>query len=135
MVATELTSDALIADLMTKQEYFAVYDEVYKIFHSTDMILDIVSQSLISQDLLLDFDAIGPFDNSNPDNVADLKLHQDNNDYTFTRLMKTYAEPNAKYRQYYIYTGTPTGNFQGAKWEILLVMLSYMLVLGIRILI
>eukprot|EP01084_Bolivina_argentea_P310206 536741_1 len=108
VIGTNITSSNLIDSLMVKQEYFAVSDEVYKIFDSSDMIYDLISRSLKSGQITLDFT-----------NMDDNQRREQLNaiDNLFIRMMRTFTEPNEKYRQYYIYMGTPAGFLQGARWR------------------
>ena len=107
IVGTTFTSNKLIDDLMVKQEYFAVSDEVYKIFGSSDMVYDLLSQAIILGEIELDYSDMTPSE-------RDATLQA--NDFLFTRFMKVFAEPSAKYRQFYIFCGAANGNFQGARW-------------------
>ena len=52
---TKITTETLIDGLMTNQEYLSVSDEVQKLFKSSDMLRDLVTISLNSEELTLDF--------------------------------------------------------------------------------
>eukprot|EP01083_Nonionella_stella_P239003 837014_1 len=95
--ATSQTSTTLIDELMVKQEWFAVSDEVFKIFDSSDMIYDILSRALREGTVVIDGDT----------RKADI---------VFSKLMTVFTEPSGKYRQHYIYAATSNGEFHGSRW-------------------